>query len=65
MPARIEICTRCPRPVCVRWYRAVTIAPKRWTALPESPICAPVATGGPSSKPVVLMAPPVACAMFS
>ena len=33
--------------------------------MPESPICAPVATGGPSSKPVVLIAPPMAWAMFS
>ena len=65
MPARIEICTRWPRPVCVRWYSAAQIAPNRCTALPESPIWAPVTTGGPSSKPVVLIAPPVAWAMFS
>ena len=30
MPARIEIWTRCPRPVCVRWYSAAQIAPNRW-----------------------------------
>ena len=65
MPPRIEICTRWPRPVWVRWYSAAQIAPNRCTALPESPIWAPVTTGGPSSKPVVLIAPPVAWAMFS
>jgi hypothetical protein len=33
--------------------------------LPESPICAPVAVGGPFSNPVVLIAPPIACAITS
>jgi hypothetical protein len=37
----------------------------KWMPLPESPIWAPVAVGGPSSKPVVLIAPPMACAMTS
>ena len=49
----------------VRWYSAAQIAPNRWMPVPESPIWAPVTTGGPSSKPVVLIAPPVAWAMFS
>jgi hypothetical protein len=31
----------------------------------ESPICAPVTTGGPSSKPVVDAEPPAHCATFS
>ena len=33
--------------------------------VPESPICAPVTNGGPSGTPVVLIAPPIACATFS
>ena len=33
--------------------------------MPESPICAPVAVGGPSSYPVVLIDPPMACATTS
>ena len=33
--------------------------------VPESPICAPVTSGGPSSNPVVLAAPPVHWATFS
>ncbi len=37
----------------------------RCTPVPESPICAPVAYGGPSGTPVVLIAPPMACATFS
>jgi hypothetical protein len=37
----------------------------KWMPVPESPICAPVAIGGPSSKPVVAMEPPIACAMTS
>ena len=31
----------------------------------ESPICAPVTSGGPSRKPVVEAAPPAHCATFS
>ena len=37
----------------------------RWIPVPESPICAPVAIGGPSSKPVVLIEPPMAWATTS
>src|SRR5688572_8539118 len=33
--------------------------------VPLSPICAPVTEGGPSGTPMVLMAPPIACATFS
>lgn len=33
--------------------------------VPESPICAPVASGGPSSNPVVAIEPPMACATTS
>ena len=33
--------------------------------VPESPICAPATHGGPSGSPVVLIAPPIACATFS
>ncbi len=37
----------------------------RCRPVPESPICAPVTNGGPSGTPVVLIAPPIACATFS
>ena len=37
----------------------------RCTPVPESPIWAPVANGGPSGSPVVLIEPPIACATFS
>jgi hypothetical protein len=37
----------------------------RCSPVPESPICAPVTKGGPSGTPVVLIAPPIACATFS
>ncbi len=37
----------------------------RCSPVPESPICAPVTSGGPSSKPVVDAAPPAHCATFS
>lgn len=33
--------------------------------MPESPICAPVASGGPSSNPVVDIDPPMAWATTS
>ena len=37
----------------------------RCNPVPESPICAPVTNGAPSGTPVVLIAPPIACATFS
>src|SRR5580658_2499526 len=37
----------------------------RCSPVPESPICAPVTSGGPSSKPVVDAEPPAHCATFS
>src|SRR3954470_16686720 len=37
----------------------------RCSPVPESPICAPVTSGGPSSNPVVDAAPPAHCATFS
>src|ERR1700728_1961572 len=37
----------------------------RCSPVPLSPICAPVTSGGPSSKPVVEAAPPAHCATFS
>src|ERR1700704_193999 len=37
----------------------------RCKPVPESPICAPVTSGGPSSKPVVDADPPAHCATFS
>jgi hypothetical protein len=41
------------------------MAATRWMPVPESPICAPVLVGGPSSQPVVLIAPPVDWATVS
>ena len=57
--------TRWPLPVCVRWSSAARMPATRWIPVPESPICAPVAVGGPSSNPVVLIAPPIAWATTS
>lgn len=57
--------TRCPRPVFSRWYSAARIPATACTPVPESPIWAPVASGGPSSKPVVDIDPPMACATTS
>ena len=54
-----------PRPVLLRWYSAATMPSARCRPVPLSPICAPVTTGGPSSKPVVEAAPPAHCATFS
>ncbi|CAM5735732.1 hypothetical protein SALBM311S_03973 [Streptomyces alboniger] len=48
-----------------RWYSAARIPATAWTPVPESPIWAPVASGGPSSKPVVDIDPPMACATTS
>jgi hypothetical protein len=57
--------TRWPRPVRVRWYSAARMPATRWMPVPESPIWAPLAVGGPSSNPVVLIAPPIAWAITS
>ena len=57
--------TFCPRPVVFRWYKAATMPSARCNPVPLSPICAPVTSGGPSSKPVVDAEPPAHCAMFS
>src|SRR4029077_12137136 len=54
-----------PRPVRSRWYSAATIPSARCSPVPLSPICAPVTSGGPSSKPVVEAEPPAHCATFS
>ncbi len=54
-----------PRPVRSRWMSAARIPAIKCTPVPESPICAPVTTGGPSNKPEVLIAPPIAWATFS
>ena len=52
-------------PVVLRWYSAATMPSARCSPVPESPICAPVTSGGPSSKPVVEAAPPAHWATFS
>ena len=57
--------TRWPRPVRSRWYSAARMPATVWMPVPESPICEPVASGGPSSKPVVDIEPPIACATTS
>src|SRR5206468_9147711 len=49
----------------LRWYSAATMPNARCNPVPESPICAPVTNGGPSSKPVVEAEPPAHCATFS
>ena len=61
----MAVSTYWPRPVRSRWSSAASMPARRCTPVPESPICAPATTGGPSNSPVVLMAPPMAWATFS
>jgi formyl-CoA transferase len=64
-PSIIATSTYCPCPVCSAWRNAASSPIARCRPVPESPICAPVTKGGPSGTPVVLIAPPIACATFS
>src|ERR1700686_4756854 len=64
-PSCIAASTFCPRPEVLRWYSAQTMPSARCRPGPLSPICAPVPSGGPSSKPVVEAEPPAHCATFS
>ena len=54
-----------PLPVWARCSNAARMPATTWIPVPESPIWAPVASGGPSANPVVLIEPPMACATTS
>jgi len=53
------------RSITVNMKSAETIPRARCRPVPESPIWAPVTSGGPSSKPVVEADPPLHWAMYS
>ena len=61
----IATCTRCPRPVRERWMTADRIDTARCSPVPVSPMVAPGRIGRPSRSPVMLITPPVACAIMS
>ncbi len=64
-PSCIAASTFWPLPVVFLWYSAATMPSARCSPVPESPICAPVTSGGPSSKPVVEAEPRAHWATFS
>ena len=64
-PSIIATSTYWPWPVFSAWRSAASSPIAKCKPVPESPICAPVTKGGPSGTPVVLIAPPIACATFS
>src|SRR6266851_1473355 len=64
-PSIIATSTYWPLPVRSACLSAASSPIARCSPVPESPICAPVTNGGPSGTPVVLIAPPIACATFS
>ena len=61
----IATCSRLPLPVRVRSNSALTMLNASSMPVPVSPIVGPGLTGLPSRSPVMLIAPPAACAIGS
>ena len=61
----IATCSRRPLPVRARSNSALTMLNASSMPVPVSPIVGPGLTGLPSRSPVMLIAPPAACAIGS
>ena len=59
------ISTFCPSPVTVRAFNAARTPTPAESPARMSPIAVPVRVASPPGHPVVLMSPPIACAMMS